>query len=184
MREWMTTPSVVLDETRLLRNVTRMQTLATENGVQLRPHVKTHKTREIAALQLDAGACGITVSKPSEALKFLHSGLPGLQSILLAYPVVQTSKISNALVVAQQFGIELLLTVDSAEGINAAEKAAIACDCSLKLLIHVDVGYHRVGVEEEDPKLLAFAQRIAKSSNLEFGGLLSHAGIQHYTAEL
>ncbi|RLN90894.1 hypothetical protein BBJ28_00000336 [Nothophytophthora sp. Chile5] len=176
MREWMATPSVVLDETRLLRNVTRMQALATDHGVQLRPHMKTHKTREIAAFQLDAGACGVTVSKPSEALKFLHSGLPGLQSVLLAYPVVQTSKISKVLVAAQQFGIEMLLTVDSAEGINAAEKAAIACDCSLKLLIHIDVGYHRVGLEEDDPRLLEFAQRIDKSSNLEFGGLLSHAG--------
>ncbi|KAF4322557.1 hypothetical protein BBO99_00003872 [Phytophthora kernoviae] len=175
-REWMETPSVVLDETRLLRNIDRMQALATAQGVQLRPHAKTHKTREIAALQLSAGACGLTVSKPSEALQFLRGEVPGLKSLLLAYPVVQSNKVREVLKEAQQQSIEFLLTVDSTEGVDAAEEAAKACGCPLNLLIHVDVGYHRVGIEEDDPKLLALARRIDKSSSLEFRGLLSHAG--------
>ncbi|KAG2526668.1 hypothetical protein JM18_003281 [Phytophthora kernoviae] len=176
-REWMETPSVVLDETRLLRNIDRMQALATAQGVQLRPHAKTHKTREIAALQLSAGACGLTVSKPSEALQFLRGEVPGLKSLLLAYPVVQSNKVREVLKEAQQQSIEFLLTVDSTEGVDAAEEAAKACGCPLNLLIHVDVGYHRVGIEEDDPKLLALARRIDKSSSLEFRGLLSHAGM-------
>jgi D-serine deaminase-like pyridoxal phosphate-dependent protein len=172
----METPSVALDEQRLRRNIGRMQALALVNGVQLRPHAKTHKTREIAALQLEAGACGLTVSKPSEALQFLHAQVPGLKSLTLAYPVVQSNKVREVLKAAQETGVEFLLTVDSAEGVDAAQKAAEACGSTLKLLIHVDVGYHRVGIEEDDPRLLQLARRIHKTSSLEFCGLLSHAG--------
>ncbi|KAG2780053.1 hypothetical protein PC129_g7712 [Phytophthora cactorum] len=175
-REWMETPSVVLDEKRLLHNIERMQALATANHVNLRPHAKTHKTREIATMQLAAGACGLTVSKPSEALQFLRGGVPGLKSLTLAYPVVQSNKVQEVLEAAQEVGVEFLLTVDSSEGVDAAQKAAEGCGCTLKLLIHVDVGYHRVGIEEDDPKLLQLAQRIDKTSSLEFRGLLSHGG--------
>ncbi|KAL3666050.1 hypothetical protein V7S43_008842 [Phytophthora oleae] len=172
----METPSVVLDEKRLLHNIERMQALATANHVNLRPHAKTHKTREIATMQLAAGACGLTVSKPSEALQFLRGNVPGLKSVTLAYPVVQSNKVQEVIKAAQTAGVEFLLTVDSPEGVDAAQKAAEACSCTLKLLIHVDVGYHRVGIEESDPKLLQLAQRIDKTSSLEFRGLLSHAG--------
>lgn len=171
------TPSVIVDEQRLLHNVQRMQQLATAHHVQLRPHTKTHKTVEITALQLQAGACGITVAKPSEAHKFLHSGLKALESILVAYPVVQTSKVSKLLVAAQQFDVEIRMTVDSVNGIDAVEKAANSCDYKVNVLIHIDVGYHRVGLEEGDPRILEFARRIEKSPNLEFTGLLSHAGM-------
>ncbi|KAG1692649.1 hypothetical protein DVH05_025128 [Phytophthora capsici] len=175
-RNWIRTPSVVLDEKRLLQNIERMQALATANHVNIRPHAKTHKTREIAAMQLAAGACGLTVSKPSEALQFLRGDVPGLKSVTLAYPVVQSNKVEEVIKAAQAAGVEFQLTVDSPEGVDAAQKAAEACGSTLKLLIHIDVGYHRVGIEENDPKLLQLAQRIDKTSSLEFRGLLSHAG--------
>ncbi|CAI5702093.1 hypothetical protein KXD40_000463 [Peronospora effusa] len=176
MSLWMETPSVVVDEKRLLQNIDRMQELAILNHVNLRPHAKTHKTREIATMQLAAGACGLTVSKPSEALQFLRGKVPGLASLTLAYPVVQSKKIQEVLQTAQEVNVEFLLTVDSSEGVDAAQKAAETTCCILKLLIHVDVGYHRVGIEADDPKLLQLAQRINASSSLEFCGLLSHAG--------
>ncbi|DBA04601.1 TPA: hypothetical protein N0F65_012184 [Lagenidium giganteum] len=176
MREWMTTPSVMVNEQRVKHNVQHMQQIATSHGVQLRPHVKTHKSVEIAQLQLEAGAVGITTSKPTEALKFLHSGLKGLKSVLLAYPVVHTNKMTKLLVAAQQFKMELRVTVDSINGLDAVEKAAISCDYPVHVLLHIDVGYHRVGMEEGDPRIAAFAKRIHDSKHLEFTGILSHAG--------
>lgn len=176
LRAWMTSPSVAVDEARLRANVERMQALARRHGVQLRPHAKTHKTREVASLQLAAGAAGLTVSKPSEGLKFLHAELPGLKSLLLAFPVVQTSKLSKLVLAAQQFGVELLVTVDSAVGVDALEKAAQSCDHHVRVLLHIDVGYHRVGLEEGDPRILELATRVQASRVLEFAGLLSHAG--------
>lgn len=176
MCDWMVTPSVIVDEARLRRNVERMQQLADAHGVQLRPHAKTHKSVEVAALQLSAGASGLTVAKPSEALMYLHSGLAALKSVLVAYPVVQTAKVSQLLVAAKQFDVEVRITVDSVNGVDAVEEAANACDYVVKVLLHIDVGYHRVGLEEGDPRILEFARRIAKSPKLEFIGLLSHAG--------
>lgn len=179
MREWMRTPSVVVDEQRLKRNVDRMQALAIRNGVALRPHAKTHKTVEVARLQLAAGAVGITVSKPSEAVKFMqaHSELPQLKSLLLAYPVVQADKLVAVVEAAKQAGVALSLTVDSTNGIDAVEQAATSTGYQVNVLLHIDVGYHRVGLEEGDPRLLEFAQRVHQSSALNFAGLLSHAGV-------
>ncbi|TMW66327.1 hypothetical protein Poli38472_004092 [Pythium oligandrum] len=176
MSLWMTTPSVVVDAQRVRRNVDNMQSIAQTHGVNLRPHVKTHKTLEIASMQLEAGACGLTVSKPSEALKFFQSGLSQLTSILLAYPVVQTDKIAKLLEAATQTGIEFRITIDSVEGINAVERAAAASGYSPLVLIHIDVGYHRVGLEEDDSRILEFAQRLHESKSVQFAGILSHAG--------
>lgn len=178
MRAWMATPSVAVDEGRLRANVERMQRLASSHGVQLRPHAKTHKTREVASLQVVAGACGIAVSKPSEALKFLHADIDGLKSVLLAFPVVQPTKLSKVVHASQQTGIQLLVTVDSAVGVDALEKAALSCDHEITALLHIDVGYHRVGLEEDDPRILELAKRVHASKALKFGGLLSHAGTE------
>ncbi|GMF65191.1 unnamed protein product [Phytophthora lilii] len=177
MSAWMSTPSVVVDEKRLRTNISRMQALAAANKVQLRPHIKTHKTAEIAQLQLEAGACGITVSKPSEALEFFRAGIPSLRSILLAYPVIDSRKLKPLVEASKQFGIEFLLTVDSSKGIDAVEEAALQYGHPVKLLIHVDVGYHRVGVDKDDPCTLEMAKRIQQSHVLRFAGILSHAGM-------
>ena len=57
------TPALLIDRERLMKNLADMQRYAEENGVKLRPHTKTHKTPEIAKMQLRQGACGIAVAK-------------------------------------------------------------------------------------------------------------------------
>ena len=77
------TPALYVDLDVLERNITRMQEQCRGWGVELRPHVKTHKIAEIAQMQLDAGAIGITVAKLGEA-----EVLPG-EDVLVAYPLVK-----------------------------------------------------------------------------------------------
>src|SRR5205085_9634644 len=77
------TPALYVDLDVLERNISRMQQQCRAWGVALRPHVKTHKIPEIAQLQLDAGAIGITVAKVGEA-----EVLPG-DDVLVAYPLVK-----------------------------------------------------------------------------------------------
>ena len=60
MFENLPTPTLLLDEVRLAANIRGMQAACDAHGVALWPHVKTHKTVEIARMQLDAGAAGIT----------------------------------------------------------------------------------------------------------------------------
>src|SRR6478752_9256618 len=77
------TPALYVDLDALERNISEMQKQCRAWGVELRPHVKTHKIREIAQMQLDAGAIGITVAKVGEA-----EVLPG-DDVLVAYPLVK-----------------------------------------------------------------------------------------------
>src|SRR5437667_12571981 len=77
------TPALYVDLDALERNIARMQEQCREWGVELRPHVKTHKIAEIAQMQLDAGAIGITVAKVGEA-----EVLPG-EDVLVAYPLLK-----------------------------------------------------------------------------------------------
>ena len=65
------TPAICVDKQKLLRNIRLMQGLADSNQVALRPHIKTHKSVEIAQRQIDIGAIGITVATVDEALVFL-----------------------------------------------------------------------------------------------------------------
>src|SRR5688572_32781548 len=77
------TPALYVDLDVLERNIHQMQAQCRGWGVELRPHVKTHKIPEIAQMQLDAGAIGITVAKVGEA-----EVLPG-EDVLVAYPRVK-----------------------------------------------------------------------------------------------
>ena len=61
------TPVAVVDLDRAAANARRVATYAAEHGLAWRPHVKTHKSRRMARLQLEAGAKGLTVATPREA---------------------------------------------------------------------------------------------------------------------
>src|SRR6185437_11146302 len=78
------TPAVVVDTTRLERNLNRMQALAESAGAALRPHAKTHKCLEVGRRQLAHGAAGLTVATLAEAEAFVADGCP---SVFIAYPL-------------------------------------------------------------------------------------------------
>ncbi|ETV97868.1 hypothetical protein, variant [Aphanomyces invadans] len=150
-----------------------MQEHASKNHVNLRPHAKTHKSIDIAKMVLDAGAVGLTVSKPLEARKFIEAGF---RDVTLAYPVVVEDKLDLTIRCAQQHDATLNLTVESFVGVQVAASSAAKNNHVLNVLIHVDVGYHRVGVEEHDPRLAELVSLIQQSPSLKLMGILSHAG--------
>ena len=69
------TPQVLIDRTRLMRNFDRVQRLASDGGLCLRPHAKTHKSPAIAKWQIEAGAVGICCAKVGEAEVFVDAGI-------------------------------------------------------------------------------------------------------------
>ena len=83
------TPALIVDIDKLKHNIADMADFAAAEGIQLRPHAKTHKTPEIGQLQLEAGAVGLTVAKLSEAEVFIEAGC---REILVAYPLVGEAK--------------------------------------------------------------------------------------------
>jgi len=63
----LSTPALAIDLETVERNLEVMARVCQKQGVGLRPHTKTHKTPEVARLQLERGAVGLTVAKVGEA---------------------------------------------------------------------------------------------------------------------
>jgi D-serine deaminase-like pyridoxal phosphate-dependent protein len=142
------TPSLYVDLDALERNIARMQEECRHWGVDLRPHVKTHKIPEIARMQLDAGALGITVAKISEA-----EVLPG-DDVLVAYPLVK-AKLPRLRELTRTRRVKV--AVDSVE---------VARDLvGIQTLVEIDVGVGRTGAQSPEQ-----AVEIAKACS-DFQGI-------------
>lgn len=162
------TPALVLDLDILERNLAAMDDRARRLGVTLRPHVKTHKCVEIARRQtaLPGAGGGITVSTLHEARVFAEHGF---RDILWAVPV-NPHRVEDVAALARQITLRVL--VDSDPAVSALER----CGQPLHVSLKVDTGYHRAGVDPDDPGTLVLARRIHETPHLSFAGLVSHAG--------
>lgn len=163
------TPAVLVDLDVLERNVSRMAAWASERGVRLRPHAKTHKTVEIARMQVAAGAVGLSLAKTSEAEVFARAGF---RDIFVAYPVVGKGKARRLLDLSED--CRLAAGVCSLEGARALAEVFETARRTLDVLLEVDVGFHRVGVPPENA--LDMALQIADLPGLRFRGFFTHAG--------
>lgn len=164
------TPALVLDLDRLRANLERMGARAKSLGVSLRPHMKTHKCLEIAEIQRSLGATGITVSTLYEATVFADHDF---HDITWAFPMIH-SGIGEAARLAER--VRLTVVADSAETVEALERFGAPFDVLLK----VDCGYHRAGVDPESETALALAALLSNSQLLTFGGLISHSGNSYH----
>ena len=173
------TPAVLVDRRILQANIAAMQNVAHDAQLNLRPHVKTHKSITIARQQMAAGAVGITASKVDEALVFIEARLP---SVTVAHPQLAAGKLDRLLTAADRRGCDLRLIVDSPEGVALLAARAAALDVRPGVFIKIDVGLHRCGCQPDDPLVFTLAQTIRGTQHLRFRGLLSHAG-QAYGAE-
>lgn len=166
------TPYVAVDLQRLRANIDRVASIARAGGVALRPHVKTHKCIEIARMQIERGACGITASKPQEALVFIEAGVP---SVTVAYPVVVPRIARELLDSAARRNCELRFVVDSLEGVEAIAQVA-ARERPASLLLEIDVGLERCGVKPGSEALERIVRQVRGLPTLRMRGILSHAG--------
>jgi D-serine deaminase-like pyridoxal phosphate-dependent protein len=149
------TPTLVIDESVLDANIAHMADFTARAGLALRPHVKTHKSIEIARRQIAAGAIGITVATLSEALIFSEAGCT---NILIAYPVWLDE--SKAALLGRVLNRSVvLLGVDSIEGAVQIADTGLAQTGRLAVLIEIDSGHHRSGVQPDDAGALAMAVR-------------------------
>ena len=164
------TPFVVIDRARLERNITAMQARARAAGVRLRPHAKTHKSPAIAMRQIQAGAVGICCAKLGEAEVFAAAGIGDIR---LPYPI-HPSNAGRVLALMDQATVSII--VDDPEVARGWSQAMTGARRRLRILVKVDVGFHRCGVDPDRADVVDTIRRIADLSGLEFLGLLSHAG--------
>ena len=164
------TPAALIDLDRLESNIERMAQKAERFGVALRPHIKTHKCIEIGKMQQQAGATGITVSTLTEAYAFAEAGF---KDITYAVPITP-NKIKPALALGAKINLNLL--ADHASTIDVLESYAANLGVTANVMLKVDCGYHRCGVDPTSRDALHLAQSIVESDVLKFNGILTHAG--------
>ncbi len=165
------TPALVIDLDVVEANAARMAAAMAGRGIDLRPHVKTHKSIALAKIQMHAGAAGITVGTLGEA-EVMAAG--GLSDIFLAYPLWASGPKADRLRALHDIdGLRFSVGIDSEAGATALAAAVRGTRRPLRVLIEVDPSYHRTGVEPERAGVLAAA---ARQAGLEVHGLFTHGG--------
>lgn len=164
------TPAAVIETSRMLRNILRMQRQADALGVRLRPHVKTAKCAQVFENQREAGACGITVSTLKEADRFFANGV---SDILYAVGMAP-HRLDHALRL-RRAGCDLKIITDSLEGARAIADHGNRSGEAYDVLIEVDTDGHRSGVRPEEPRLIDIG-RTLHDGGMNLLGVITHAG--------
>lgn len=165
------TPSLLLDVERVKRNAERISDIAKRHNVRLRPHVKTHKCIEVAEIQTAGHDGAITVSTLAEAKAFAQHGF---SDITYAVPI-ERGKFDEAIEILRG-GVKLNVLTDDAATVKDLDKAAEKAGVRFNVFLKIDCGTHRVGVEPTTRKAVEIPCLISDSKNLEFAGILTHAG--------
>ncbi|HET8626456.1 MAG TPA: alanine racemase, partial [Thermomicrobiales bacterium] len=171
------TPSVLVDLDKLERNIVEMAEVARRAGVALRPHIKTHKTPQIARMQLEAGASGVTCAKLGEAEILADAGI---RDIFVCYPLVTELKVRRLAGLARRATMSTI--VDSPQGVAALSAVFAGEPAPLDVLVKVDTGLHRVGVAPGAPTV-DLARRAAEAPGLRFAGICAHEGYTYGAAD-
>jgi 3-hydroxy-D-aspartate aldolase len=168
------TPSLILEIDAFERNLARLKESLADAAVAVRPHAKSHKCPEIARRQIALGAVGVCCQKVSEAEAMVDGGVA---DVLIANEVVGAPKLARLAALAKR--ARIAVCADDAGNVAALDAAARAARVTLDVLVEINVGANRCGVEPGEPAV-ALARRIAEAKNLRFAGLQAyHGSAQH-----
>jgi D-serine deaminase-like pyridoxal phosphate-dependent protein len=169
------TPQVLIDNQRVNRNIERVQALAGAAGVRLRPHAKTHKSPVVAKWQIERGAVGVCCAKIGEAEVFAEAGIGDIR---LPYPV---NPFNAPRLIALMDRTRISIIVDHLDVARGWAEAMQRVGRTLDVLVKVDVGFHRCGIDP-DGDALGFLQAVSALKGVRLSGLLSHAGHGYHAA--
>jgi len=170
-KEQIETPALLVDLDALEYNVRTMAEFMKGKKARLRPHFKTDKCPTISHKQIAAGAKGITCAKLGEAETLVGAGI---KDVLIANQVVDPVKIFRLAGLAHG-DARITVAVDNAENIAALSSAASRVGSTIYVLVEVDVGMKRCGVNTA-AEVLDLARRISASPGLAFEGLQAYEG--------
>lgn len=160
------TPYLALDHQRLMANLEQMAAHVRSLGGRLWPHLKTHKSREIARLQAQLGAGGATVATLAEARFAIGCGLT---DVLIAYPPVPTAKVRALAELTDRARVAVTCSEPGHTDFLRAAAAAVG------VYWEVEVGTGRLGTPPGDPTAAAVTG-LADAVNASYRGLLAFAG--------
>ncbi len=155
-----------------MSNIARAQERADREGVALRPHIKTHKCPDLARLQMEAGAKGITVATISEAEAFAAAGFDDL---VIAKEVVDINAFGRIERLIAE-GVRIAFCVDTMAGSRLASAFFSERGTTVDVFVEVDTGHGRCGIGWDDPTAVEFVRGVQALPGLHLRGLLTHAG--------
>jgi D-serine deaminase-like pyridoxal phosphate-dependent protein len=152
------------------QNLQRMQSAANLNRKRLRPHSKTHKSITLAERQLELGAVGVCCAKLGEAEVMADAGI---EDIRLPYPL---HPVNADRVLALLDRTRISFIVDRPDVARGWSEAMARAGAAVDVLVKVDVGFHRCGIDPDGANAAAFVADVAALPGLRLRGILSHAG--------
>jgi D-serine deaminase-like pyridoxal phosphate-dependent protein len=168
------TPALVIELDSFERNLRRLPERIAGRQVRLRPHAKTHKCPMIALQQIALGAVGVCCQKVSEAEAMVQGGV---RDVLVSNEIVGAPKLRRLAALARS--AKIATCVDDESQVAALDVAARAFDVTLAVLVEVNMGGDRCGVEPGAPAL-RLAEAIGRTKALRFTGLQAyHGSAQH-----
>jgi D-serine deaminase-like pyridoxal phosphate-dependent protein len=165
------TPALVLDIDAAQRNIDHMASeLKSIGGATIRPHYKTHKSPDLARRQLAAGARGLSMATVWEAAILAAAGMDDL---FVVNTVAHPAKLRTLAELARDHRI--LVAVDEVANATALSAAAAAAGSTLGIMVEVDTGMDRCGVDSA-ADALTLARRVADLPGLRFEGITGYEG--------
>ena len=164
------TPALIVDLDAFERNLKRMAEAVSKAGVKLRPHAKTHKSPIVGLKQMALGAVGLCCQKVSEAEIMVQGGIP---DVLVSNEVVGARKLDRLAALAHQ--ARVTVAADNPLAIEALAAAARKAGVTIRVLVEINVGANRCGVEPGEPAVV-LAKQIAHENGLSFAGLQAYHG--------
>jgi D-serine deaminase-like pyridoxal phosphate-dependent protein len=165
------TPALVLDIDAAQRNIDRMASELKKLGkAAIRPHYKTHKSPDLARRQLQAGAGGLSMATVWEAAVLAAAGMDDL---FVVNTVAHPAKLRVLAELARDHRI--LVAVDEEPNAAAHSAAAVAAGSTLGVMVEVDTGMDRCGVDTAR-ECLVLARQVMELPGLRFEGITGYEG--------
>ena len=176
-RHELITPALILDLPAARRNIEKMANRLKTMPAKLRPHIKVHKSPELARMQMDAGAIGISTATVWEAIVMVRSGL---DSIFIVNTIAGREKLAALAAIARDANV--MVAVDDANNAADVAAAARAANSKVGVLIEVDTGMDRAGVDTPE-QAVELASKVAGMEGVELLGVTGYEGHCSLTPE-
>ena len=170
------TPSMIVDLDLFQQNIKQMSETARSAGIKMRPHVKVHKSVDVARRQIAQGAIGLTCATIAEAELF--SGV-GIKNVLWTKQPASVNNIQRAVALSQK-DPTFMVVVDDPQVVDWLEQAATARNARLRIVVSVFAGMVRQGIENGQPAV-ELAKTIAGSKHAQFEGFMAYSGNASHT---
>jgi D-serine deaminase-like pyridoxal phosphate-dependent protein len=164
------TPALLLDIEVAERNIARMAADLSGLPAHIRPHIKAHKSTELAERQVAAGAVGLSTATVWEAVALAWAGLDDL---FVVNTVSHPDKIRVIAELARQHRV--LIAVDDATNARTLSEAARRAGAELGVLIEIDTGMDRAGVDTGEDAV-ALAEQVLACQHLRLEGVTGYEG--------